>query len=140
LDGLSEPGRVAVEIAPGAELASVVGPPRALGDALRGLLKNAIQASPSGVGVRLWMGADDGKVRVAVIDQGRGMPSEVLQRAGEPFFTTKVPGEGMGLGLFLTRTLVEQLGGEFTMASRPGVGTEARIELPAVDAGERSIT
>jgi two-component system sensor histidine kinase RegB len=138
LDGLSEPGRVAVEIAPGAEQASVVGPPRALGDALRGLLKNAIQASPAEASVRLWMGADDGKVRVAVIDQGRGMPPDVLQRAGEPFFTTKVPGEGMGLGLFLTRTLVDQLGGEFTIASRPGVGTEARIELPAATAGERS--
>lgn len=138
LDGLNESARVSLEIAPGAELASVIGPPRALGDALRGLLKNAIQASPPGAGVRLWMGADDGRVRLAVIDQGRGMPPEVLQRAGEPFFTTKVPGEGMGLGLFLTRTLVDQLGGEFTMASRPGVGTEARIELPAVDAGERS--
>lgn len=140
LDGLNDAARVTLEIAPGAEHASVVGPPRALGDALRGLLKNAIQASPEGAGVRLWMGADDGRVRVAVIDQGRGMPPEVLQRAGEPFFTTKVPGEGMGLGLFLTRTLVEQLGGEFTMASRPGVGTEARIELPAVEAGERSTT
>jgi two-component system sensor histidine kinase RegB len=138
LDGLPDRGRVSLEIAPGAGTAAVVGPPRALGDALRGLLKNAIQASPPGAQVRLWMGADDGKARVAVIDQGRGMPPDVLQRAGEPFFTTKVPGEGMGLGLFLTRTLVDQLGGEFTMASRPGVGTEARIELPAVEAGERS--
>jgi len=60
------------------------------------------------------------------------MPAEVLARVGEPFFTTKVPGEGMGLGLFLTRTLAEQLGGEFHITSRPGVGTEARIELPAV--------
>jgi two-component system sensor histidine kinase RegB len=138
LDGVPEPSRVTLEIAPGAEAACVLGPPRALGDALRGLLKNAIQASPPGVSVRLWMGADDGKVRVAVVDQGRGMPPDVLKRAGEPFFTTKVPGEGMGLGLFLTRTLVDHLGGEFTMASRPGVGTEVRIELPAVEAGERS--
>jgi two-component system sensor histidine kinase RegB len=135
LDGLADPSRVALEIAAGAETASVVGPPRALGDALRGLLKNGIQASPPGAEVRLWMGADDGKVRVAVIDQGRGMAPEVLQRAGEPFFTTKVPGEGMGLGLFLTRSLVEQLGGVFTIASRPGAGTEARIELPALEAG-----
>jgi two-component system sensor histidine kinase RegB len=140
LDGLAEKGRVTLEIAPGSEHATVIGPPRALGDALRGLLKNALQASPPGANVRLWMGADDGKIRVAVIDQGRGMAPDVLQRAGEPFFTTKVPGEGMGLGLFLTRTLVDQLGGEFTMASRPGVGTEVRIELPAVQAGERSST
>ncbi|MGB8932545.1 MAG: ATP-binding protein [Anaeromyxobacteraceae bacterium] len=140
LDGLAQRGRVTLEFAPGAEHASVVGPPRALGDALRGLLKNALQASPPDVGVRLWIGADDGTVRVAVIDQGRGMPPDVLQHAGEPFFTTKVPGEGMGLGLFLTRTLVDQLGGEFTMASRPGVGTEVRIELPAVQTGGRSTT
>src|SRR5512133_1028709 len=138
MDGLPDRSRVTLEIAPGADTASVIGPPRALGDALRGLLKNAVQASPPGTQVRLWMGADDGKARVAVIDQGKGMPQDVLQRAGEPFFTTKVPGEGMGLGLFLTRTLVDQLGGEFTMASRPGVGTEVRIELPAVQAGERS--
>jgi two-component system sensor histidine kinase RegB len=138
LDGLPDRTRVDLEIAPGAEHASVIGPPRALGDALRGLLKNAVQASPPGMQVRLWLGSDDGKVRVAVIDQGKGMPPDVLQRAGEPFFTTKVPGEGMGLGLFLTRTLIDQLGGEFTIASRPGVGTEARIELPAVEAGERS--
>jgi two-component system sensor histidine kinase RegB len=132
MEGLPDRGRV--------ERAAVVGPPRALGDAVRGLLKNAIQASPPGVPVRLWMASDEGKVRLAVIDQGRGMDPDVLRRAGEPFFTTKVPGEGMGLGLFLTRTLVDQLGGEFKVASRPGVGTEARIELPAVEAGERSGT
>ena len=66
------------------------------------------------------------------------MPPDVLSRVGEPFFTTKVPGEGMGLGLFLTRALAEQLGGEFHITSAPGEGTEARIELPASSAGERS--
>jgi two-component system sensor histidine kinase RegB len=44
----------------------------------------------------------------------------------------------MGLGLFLTRALAEQLGGEFRITSAPGVGTEAMIELPATQAGERS--
>lgn len=138
LDGCAFPDRVDLEIAPGSEGASVVGPPRALGDALRGLIKNAVQASPAGARVQVRMAADDGKVHVAVVDRGRGMPPEVLERAGEPFFTTKVPGEGMGLGLFLTRTLIDQLGGQFNIASRPGVGTEARIVLPAFQAGERS--
>jgi two-component system sensor histidine kinase RegB len=46
----------------------------------------------------------------------------------------------MGLGLFLTRTLAEQLGGDFHITSRPGIGTEARIELPAAGTGERSGT
>ena len=49
------------------------------------------------------------------------------------------PGGGMGLGLFLTRALVEQLGGQFHITSRPGAGTEACIDLPAADAAERSV-
>jgi two-component system sensor histidine kinase RegB len=119
---------------------TIVGPPRALADTLRGLLKNAVQASGPGLPVTLRLGRAPGVITVTVVDRGRGMPAEVLARVGEPFFTTKVPGEGMGLGLFLTRTLVEQLGGELHIKSRPGSGTEARIELPAAMAGERSRT
>jgi len=139
LDGLNGRDRVRVEPFPwrGAEL---VGPPRALGDALRGLLKNALQASGPAATVTLRVTAGRGRVRATVQDSGPGMPPEVLARVGEPFFTTKGPGEGMGLGLFLTRALAEQLGGEFHIASRPGSGTEAWIDLPAADAAERSIT
>jgi two-component system sensor histidine kinase RegB len=139
LDNLRGRDRVMVEplARPGVE---IVGPPRALGDALRGLLKNALQASgPTGT-VTLQVAAERDRVRATVQDRGPGMPPEVLARVGEPFFTTKGPGEGMGLGLFLTRALAEQLGGEFHISSRPGIGTEASIELPAAGAAERSTT
>lgn len=132
--------RVAVEHDGASPSDVIVGPPRALADTLRGLLKNAVQASGPGLPVVLRLGRAPGRVCATVVDRGRGMPADVLARVGEPFFTTKVPGEGMGLGLFLTRTLVEQLGGEFHITSRPGSGTEARIELPAAGAGERSGT
>jgi len=66
------------------------------------------------------------------------MTPDVLARVGEPFFTTKGPGEGMGLGLFLTRALAEQLGGGFQIVSRPGAGTQASIDLPAASAEGRS--
>ena len=134
LDGFPARDRVAVE-APDAE-ARVMGPPRALADTLRGLLKNAVQASPAGVQVKLRVAAERDRVRASVVDQGKGMTPDVLARVGEPFFTTKVPGEGMGLGLFLTRALAEQLGGAFQIVSRPGAGTEAWIELPAASAGD----
>jgi two-component system sensor histidine kinase RegB len=139
LDGLSGRERVRIE-RPSRPGAALVGPPRALGDALRGLLKNALQASGRDAPVTLRVSAEMGRIRATVQDQGKGMPPEILARVGEPFFTTKGPGEGMGLGLFLTRALAEQLGGEFHIASRPGAGTEAWIDLPAADAGERSIT
>jgi two-component system sensor histidine kinase RegB len=74
---------------------------------------------------------------MTVLDRGAGMDPDVLSRAGEPFFTTKGPGEGMGLGLFLTRALAEQLGGELAITSTPAAGTEARIDLPVARAAER---
>jgi len=62
-----------------------------------------------------------------------GMTPEVLARAGEPFFSTRAPGTGMGLGLFLARTFAEQLGGGLTVASLPGQGTTATLTWPRVD-------
>ncbi|ACL65682.1 histidine kinase [Anaeromyxobacter dehalogenans 2CP-1] len=138
LDGFRWPQRVEVRIDPSAEAASLVGPQRGLAEALRGLLKNAVQASPAEAQVTLLVTAPPGRIQITVRDRGRGMTPEVLSRVGEPFFTTKVPGEGMGLGLFLTRALAEQLGGEFNITSTPGDGTEARFELPVSTAGERS--
>jgi two-component system sensor histidine kinase RegB len=136
LDGFAGRGRVVVETPDPA--AALVGPPRALADTLRGLLKNAVQASPADAPVTLRVSTTRGRIRASVLDRGQGMTPDVLSRVGEPFFTTKVPGEGMGLGLFLTRALAEQLGGEFHIVSRAGAGTEAWIELPAANAGERS--
>ncbi len=136
LDGCPGRERVTVEVPDGD--AEFVGPPRALADALRGLLKNAVQASPSDTVVTLRVSVEGGFVRAVVQDRGAGMPADVLARVGEPFFTTKVPGEGMGLGLFLTRAIAEQLDGEFHITSRPGEGTEASINVPARTAEDRS--
>jgi len=108
----------------------VAGPPRGLTRALRGLLKNALQASPPGAAVILRLRIEGAYVVAEVINQGCGMPGEILSRAGEPFFTTKVPGEGMGLGLFLSQTLAEQLGGGLDLRSTPGSGTTATLRLP----------
>jgi two-component system sensor histidine kinase RegB len=128
------PGRERVDVQETVDLEGVAvhGPPRGLSRALRALLKNALQASPHDRPVLLRLSVVAGKVRAEVIDQGPGMPEDILNRAGEPFFTTKVPGEGMGLGLFLTQTLAEQLGGGLELRSTPGEGTTAILELPVV--------
>ena len=60
-----------------------------------------------------------------------GMAPEVLARVGEPFFTTKPAGKGMGLGLFLTRSIVERLGGGLNVRSTAGAGTTVTVHIPA---------
>jgi two-component system sensor histidine kinase RegB len=110
---------------------TMIVPERALVQVMTGLLRNALEATSAGQRVELSVLADDLGVRVTVRDQGSGMPAEVLARAGEPFFSTKPAGRGMGLGLFLTRTLAEELGGRFAIYSAPGEGATVEITLPA---------
>jgi len=74
------------------------------------------------------------KVRIVVEDNGTGMSAETLARAFEPFFSTKPFGSGTGLGLAVSRGLVEGLGGDLWLESEPGSATRALIELPAAHA------
>jgi two-component system sensor histidine kinase RegB len=103
-------------------------PRRALSAAMRGLVKNALQAD-AGI-IEIDVRAVPSGTRVAVIDHGSGMDDDTLARVGEPFFTTKEPGQGMGLGVFLARAVVEQTGGSLTLSSGPGAGTRAEVVLP----------
>jgi PAS domain S-box-containing protein len=73
-------------------------------------------------------------IRIAVRDTGVGMDEETLRRAVEPFFTTKHVGAGTGLGLSMVHGLAAQLGGSFTLASRPGEGTSATLLVPVAAA------
>ncbi|WP_145184871.1 ATP-binding protein [Planctomycetes bacterium Pla163] len=106
-------------------------PRTALRRSLRALIKNALEASPPDAPVDVRIVASGGGVAFEVRDRGTGMDPEILGRAGDPFFTTKDPGRGMGLGLFLVRSLAERLDGNFVLDSAPDAGTTARLDLPA---------
>ncbi len=69
-------------------------------------------------------------VMIAVSDTGTGMPPEVAERACEPFFTTKEPGHGTGLGLSQVAGFAQQAGGELRISTAPGKGTTVRLYLP----------
>jgi CheY-like chemotaxis protein len=72
-------------------------------------------------------------VRIQVIDTGEGMPAEVLARAHEPFFTTKGPGGGTGLGLSMVAGFVSEIGGALAVDSATGAGTKVSVLLRRAD-------
>lgn len=113
------------------------------------LTSNAIDAMPAGGKLVLQtsgvsLGADDpsrpprlapgGYVALTVADTGGGMSLDVLERAWEPFFTTKGPGFGVGLGLAVVYGIVARAGGAFRIESAPGRGTAAVVYLPCYQA------
>ncbi len=111
-------------------------PRRAIVQSLVSLVRNALSATPAEgcVSIRAEPSADC--VRFEILDEGSGMSHDVLERAGEPFFTTRAPGEGMGLGIFLARAVAEQLGGALSLESEPGRGTRALFEVRANAVGD----
>ena len=112
-------------------------PPRAASQALRSLVTNAQDASPATSAVVVSADIDGDQLDVSIRDRGPGITADVMARIGEPFFTTKAPGRGMGLGLFLARAVIEGVGGSLQIDSNPDGGTEVRVRLP-IDVGVRS--
>lgn len=93
---------------------------------LLNLIRNAVQASPPGSTVDVMLAEAADEVLVHVKDQGAGIPADVLPNIFDPFFTTKhgVSEPGMGLGLSVSRSLIEAMGGRIEVASQPDEGTK----------------
>jgi two-component system, sensor histidine kinase RegB len=131
LIGLREPDRVQVSWSAGSDAtAEAVWPVQALALAIRNLVQNALDASPPHQSVELQVELSPSLWRLSVQDRGSGMSGEVLKRVGDPFFTTKDPGRGMGMGLFLARNTVNRLGGQLDIDSELGGGTRCVVTLP----------
>ena len=89
-----------------------------------------MESSPPGESVTLAARSDSGRISFTIQDSGCGMSPETLNRITEPFFTTKSPGGGLGLGTFLVRLFAERLNGNLIFESELGKGTRAILELP----------
>lgn len=123
-----------VDVAPGREFWAIL-PPRTFGRAVVTLVRNALEASPEDQRVSVLLRRDDAAVEVEVVDRGVGLSAALAARVGEPFFTTRAPGQGLGLGVFLARAFVEQTGGEMSFQSTPGRGTRVVLRWPTVTSG-----
>lgn len=115
--------------------ARVVAPPEALVQALTNLVGNALDASPAGREVRVGLRETARHLEFVVTDEGPGLSEPARAHAGEPFFTTKPAGRGMGLGLFLVRLLARRLAGEFRFERPSEGGTRAILSLPMAAGG-----
>jgi hypothetical protein len=125
---LHGPDRVSVRLAPGLPPVTAA---RDLTRAVVHLLDNALlasRASASPVEASACVRGD--WIRIEILDFGCGMDEQTLASCGDPFFTTRSDEGGHGLGLPACRAIVEAMGGRLELASREGVGTQARIWLP----------
>ncbi|MFB3917522.1 MAG: sensor histidine kinase [Terriglobales bacterium] len=104
----------------------------ALTELVLNLLTNAIDAMPSGGTLVVEASSNsEGGVRLAVKDTGVGILPEQMPRIFDPFYTTKEPGRGTGLGLSVSHGIVKKHGGEIWAESEPGAGTTFVVVLPA---------
>jgi signal transduction histidine kinase len=126
--GFAEESGIALEAKLASEPVIIEGDVFALGRVYRNLITNAIQATQAGGRVTVTTVRDRDKVEVAISDTGSGIPPERLGAIFDDFVTTKK--RGLGLGLAITRRVVEQLGGTITVASEIGKGTIFTMRFP----------
>jgi len=130
-ESFPEPQRHAIQVDAPPELSASL-PIETTRQVLSALVKNAFEASSTGQTVHVAGEAESGVLRFVVKDSGSGMPPEVLDRIAEPFYSTKRPERGMGLGTFLVRVFAEDMGGTLIFDSAVNQGTTAILELPLV--------
>ena len=109
---------------------------RLLKQAILNIILNAQQAMPNGGEIILRTSTDNGGVTVEIIDTGPGISKPVRDKVFDPFYSTKK--DGSGLGLALTKRIIDQHGGTVRFVSEPGKGTDFSIRIPSAQSPENS--
>jgi two-component system cell cycle sensor histidine kinase PleC len=108
---------------------------RRMKQVLINLIGNAVKFTPSGGRIRITVGWDEQHMSITITDTGIGIPPEKIGDLGQPFSqiesTVSRRYQGSGMGLFITKALVERHGGDLAIESRFGEGTTVTIRLPA---------
>jgi signal transduction histidine kinase len=128
-----EKRKIELSLSLASDLPPIYGDAEHLKQVFLNLAMNACQAmSESGrlsVSTRLTV---DNRIEITFTDTGHGIPRDDLERIFDPFFTTKEPGEGTGLGLTISRRILEDHGGRVSVTSDPNLGSTFIVRLPAV--------
>jgi two-component system, NtrC family, sensor kinase len=96
------------------------------------LLSNAIDAVGKDGVIRVASEKTEYMIIIRIIDNGPGIPKEKQKKIFEPFFTTKHSGQGMGMGLWISYTIMEKMGGSLTFVSTEGRGTTFNVNIPII--------
>lgn len=93
------------------------------------LIKNSIESMPDGGAIQISSATtDNGHIVIHIADEGCGIAEDIMKKLGQPFYTTKQ--DGTGLGLMVTKKIIEQHNGDLNIASRLGDGTRVEVVLP----------
>lgn len=125
----SLPPGIEVKLEEGPGVPAILADPDQIRIVLSNLFRNARDAMPAGGTLSISPIADDGFVEIAIRDTGEGMSREALARIMEPLYTTKA--RGLGLGLAITKAIVEKHRGRLLVTSEPGKGSTFTVRLPA---------
>ena len=112
----------------------IVGSPQQIQQVIMNLILNALQASPLGRTVSVYLEGDHKSARVRVQDEGPGIPKEAQEHLFEPFFTTKNQQEGTGLGLSVAAEIIKNQGGSISFVTEEMKGATFEMKLPIAEA------
>lgn len=124
---LDDPGRLRLDLG---SIPRIRCQPGHISQVVMSMLQNAVKAIANGGDILVRTVADAGMIRVIIRDSGAGMSEEVKNRIFDPFFTTRGVGQGTGLGLTVSRDIIQAHGGNIEVESAPGKGATFTISLP----------
>jgi two-component system NtrC family sensor kinase len=114
------------------QLPIIAGDQAQLQQVILNLVNNAIDAIGKDGTVSVKSSADKSEIRITITDTGPGIPESMQKKVFDPFYTTKSTGKGTGLGLWISYSIIEKMGGKLALLSKEGQGASFTITLPIV--------
>jgi two-component system NtrC family sensor kinase len=132
LDNYARINNIDIQTELNPDLPIIAGDQAQLQQVFLNLISNAIDAIGKEGWIRVKSIRSGGEILVSVTDNGPGIPEEMRRKVFDPFFTTKSAGKGTGLGLWISYSIMEKMGGKISLNSKVGEGTTFVVQIPLV--------